>query len=330
VLQRILATVAEPLWIEEQEFHLTCSIGVSLFPRDGLDADTLLKNAGTATHRTKELGRNAFQFYGPEMDARTNERLLLEGKLRRAIEQDELFLHYQPQIDLHTGTIVGVEALLRWKHPDLGLVSPGRFIPIAEETGLIVPIGEWVLRTACTQNKKWQDEGLPAFSVAVNLSARQFRQKDVAQRVAKVLQDTGLAAGFLELELTESLVMHNTESVIGTLKELNGMGLQLAIDDFGTGYSSLSYLKRFPVDRLKIDQSFVRDIASDPDDAAIAQSIIALGHSLDLKVIAEGVETAEQLAFLKNARCDEAQGYYFSKPIPAEEIKRFVARGPLL
>jgi len=251
---------------------------------------------------------------------RALEQAELESALRRALERKEFELFYQPKVDATTGRIIGAEALIRWRHPEMGLVSPTRFIPMAEEIGLIVPIGDWVLHTACAQNKAWQDAGLPPISVSVNLSARQFRQEGLVESVARALQDMELDARHLELELTESIVMNSAELFVTKLKELEGLGVQLSIDDFGTGYSSLSYLKRFPLHHLKIDQSFVRDIATDADDAAITSTVISLGHSLNLKVIAEGVETEEQVAFLRDHNCDEMQGYYFSKPLPANEF----------
>ncbi|MBI2311398.1 MAG: EAL domain-containing protein [Betaproteobacteria bacterium] len=328
--QRILDAISRPFVVEGRELFTTCSIGLSVFPPDGNNPETLMKNADAAMFRAKEQGRNTFRFFTAELNARINERVSMESKLRNALEAGEFSLHYQPQLDLLSGGIVGVEALIRWHHPELGMVPPSRFIPLAEETGLIVPIGEWVLRTACAQNKAWQDAGLPLLHVSVNLSARQFRQQDLTRSIRQVLQDTRLDPRYLELELTESLVMHNAEEFVTTLRELKALGLRLSIDDFGTGYSSLSYLKRFPIDRLKIDQSFVRDIGSDPDDAAIAQAVITLGHSLNLRVIAEGVETEEQLGFLRARGCDEIQGYLFSKPLPAEEIRtRLAAAGGL-
>ncbi|MGH8809060.1 MAG: putative bifunctional diguanylate cyclase/phosphodiesterase, partial [Noviherbaspirillum sp.] len=326
-IQRILDTVAQPLTIEGHEFFPTCSIGVATYPADGADADTLMMHADIAMYRAKETGRNNFQFFASSMNEKTLERLRLEGELRRALERGEFVLHYQPQVDLRTGHIVGMEALIRWHHPELGMVPPQRFIGLAEETGLIVPIGAWVLRTACAQNKAWQRAGLGHLRVSVNLSARQFAQQDLAKSIIAVLDETGLAASNLEIELTESLVMTDVERAIDALRALKAIGVQLSIDDFGTGYSSLSYLKRFPIDVLKIDRSFVRDMTVDPDDAAIVASIISLSHSLKLHVIAEGVETQEQLAYLRAHGCDEMQGYYFSKPVPAEEFEQILRKG---
>jgi EAL domain-containing protein (putative c-di-GMP-specific phosphodiesterase class I) len=299
---------------------ITASIGATLFPDDGDDMQALLRNADTAMYRAKEKNGNAFQFYSREMSVRALERAELERALRRALERKEFELFYQPKVATGSGRIIGAEALIRWHHPDLGLVSPTRFIPMAEEIGLIVPIGDWVLHTACAQNKAWQDAGLEAISVSVNLSARQFREDDLVESVADVLNRMGLEAKHLELELTESIVMNSAELFINKLRALEDLGVQLSIDDFGTGYSSLSYLKRFPLHHLKIDQSFVRDIATDADDAAITSTVISLGHSLNLKVIAEGVETEEQVAFLREHHCDEMQGYYFSEPLPATKF----------
>jgi len=321
-MQRIIANVARPAGIGDHQIVVSCSIGCSLYPKDGLTDVILLRNADTALYRAKQQGRGTAQFYVQEMNVSLNERLQLEQALRQALEREELSLWYQPQIDLRSKRVVGVEALLRWQHPELGQVSPARFIPLAEETGLIVPLGEWALRTACLQHKTWQDAGIVLSRMAVNLSPRQFRHKGMLPQIAEILAMTGLSARFLELEITESMIMHNTEETIKMLRELHDMGIRLSIDDFGTGYSSLNYLKRFRVHSLKIDQSFVRDITSDPDDAAIAAAIVSLGHSLKMTVIAEGVETAEQNAFLETLDCDEVQGYYFGKPTPAADFER--------
>ncbi|MEK7737478.1 MAG: GGDEF domain-containing phosphodiesterase, partial [Pseudomonadota bacterium] len=309
--------------IGKHEFFITCSIGYALVPTDGNTVEVLLKNADMALYRAKEQGRNNVQRYIPELNEKAMQRLELDNDLRRALENGEFFLCYKPQIDLINKRIIGMETLIRWRHPQRGLISPANFIPMAEEVGLIVPIGSWVLRTACAQAKAWEDAGLPQIKLSVNLSARQFIQPDLAATVRLILAETGFPPEHLELELTESLIMHNAELFIATLRSLKEIGIELAIDDFGTGYSSLSYLKRFPIDRLKIDQSFIRDIHTDPDSAAISQAVITLGHSLGLKVIAEGVETAEQLDFLHTYRCDEIQGYFYSKPLPAEEFKTF-------
>ena len=317
-LQRMLEAVAAPVHIEGHELFLTCSIGIAAYPADGADPETLIKHADIAMYRAKETGRNNVQFYKAAMNERALERLRIEGDLRNAIEREEFVLHYQPQIDLRTGQIVGMEALIRWNHPTLGLLAPLRFIGLAEETGLIVPIGAWVLRSACRQNKAWQDAGMAPLRVAVNLSARQFAQQDLLPSIAGALAETGLHARYLDIELTESMVMADVEHAVSVLRGLKQMGIHLSIDDFGTGYSSLSYLKRFPIDVLKIDQSFVRDITNDPDDAAITLSIISLAHSLRLKVVAEGVETEAQLNYLRRHGCDQMQGYYFSPPVAAE------------
>ncbi|MDF3036653.1 MAG: diguanylate cyclase domain protein, partial [Paucimonas sp.] len=327
VIQRIIEHVAAPLHVEGHEFFVTCSMGVSVYPNDGADADTLIKHAEVAMYRAKEMGRNNFQFYTAAMNAESLEKLTLEGGLRSAIDRQEFLLHYQPQVDLRSGRIIGMEALIRWKHPDLGMVPPFKFIGLAEETGQIVPIGQWVTRTACVQAKAWENAGFGKLRVAVNFSPRQFFQGDMVQSVADILEEVGLDPECLEIELTESLVMTDVERAITILRELKLLGVQLSIDDFGTGYSSLSYLRRFPIDVLKIDQSFVRDITTDPDDAAIVVSIISLAHSLRLKVIAEGVETYEQLAYLTDHGCDLMQGYYFSRPVATEDFTELLNEG---
>ncbi len=317
LLERMLNLVTQPWMTEHGEYQITCSIGVALYPDDGLDAQTLLKHADSAMYRAKDCGRNNFQFFTRELNALMTGRLELEGKLRRALERDQFQLHYQPRVDLATGRILGGEALIRWQIPGEQPILPERFISLAEETGLITPIGKWVLHTACAQNRAWQDQGLPPIVVSVNVSARQFRANNFVRSVAETLRETGLEPRYLEIELTES-VMHDAPQLVAMLGELKRLGVQVAIDDFGTGYSSLSSLKRFPVDRLKVDRSFVEHIVIDPDDAAIVRTIIALGRNLGLKVVAEGVETAEQLQFLREHACDEVQGYYFSRPIAAE------------
>ena len=329
-LQRIVDSFSQPFSVEGKDLFVTASVGVALFPQDAKDPESLMKSAELAMYRAKDSGRNAYQLYTAEMQSRVSERLALESMLRRALERGEFSLHYQPQVDLRTNRIFGCEALLRWNQHDLGAIGPAKFIPLAEETGLIVPIGEWIVRTACLQNKAWQNAGLPAITVAVNISARQFREKNLLQLVAKILAESGLDPAQLELEVTESVIMHDAQHVIATLQAFRDMGVRLSVDDFGTGYSSLSYLKRFPVDRLKIDQSFVRDITTDADDAAIAQAVITLGHTMNLRVIAEGVETAEQFAFLRANQCDEMQGYLFGKPMPAEEFGRLLETGRVL
>jgi diguanylate cyclase (GGDEF)-like protein len=320
-MQRIASKVGEPITIDGKELYVSCSAGISMYPQDGPDVDTLLKNADAAMYRAKEHGRNNFQFYTAEMNERVNERLALENALRRALERQEFILHYQQKVDIKTGAIVGAEALVRWMHPEWGLVRPARFIPLAEETGLIVQLGEWVLREACRQTREWLDGGLKPGVVSVNLSARQFRQEGLVRMVSRILEETKLEPAHLEMELTESMVMHNVEAAIATLQGLKSLGVALSVDDFGTGYSSLSYLKDLPIDALKIDRSFVRDIGAgaEVEDGVIAQAIISLGHSLHLKVVAEGVETDQQVRFLKRHGCDELQGFFYGEPVaPAD------------
>lgn len=320
VAQRLQQIISQPLHIAGNEVVVTPSIGIAVFPHDGHDVDQLLKNADMAMYHAKDEGRNTHQFYTASMNARALERLNLESRLRKALEQQEFLLYYQPQLDLRSGRIIGVEALLRWQNPDMGLVSPAAFIPLAEETGLIVAIGEWALYTACAQAKAWQTLGLAPLEVAVNLSSVQFRQRKLNDTIEKALQAADLAPQYLKLELTESMIMQQAQDTIATLHQFKEMGLGLSVDDFGTGYSSLSYLKRFPLDTLKIDRSFIKDITSDPDDAAITTAIIAMAHSLNLKVIAEGVETQAQLDFLSAHRCDAIQGYLLSKPLAADAL----------
>lgn len=320
LMERLLTEVSQPWTVEQGEFHVSCSIGVALHPEDGEDARTLLKHADSAMYRAKDSGRSNFQFFTRELNTLMTERLEMEGHLRRALERHQFVLAYQPRVDLDGGRIVAAEALLRLRIPNRGSIAPHRFISVAEETGLIVPIGKWVLKTACAQNKSWQDQGLEPIVVSVNVSPRQFRQENIVQTVAEVLKETGLEARYLELELTESMVMHDAPQLVAMLDELKSLGVQISVDDFGTGYSSLSYLKRFPVDRLKVDRSFVEHIATDPDDATIVRTIIALGHNLGLKVVAEGVESEEQLRFLRSNLCDEAQGYLMGRPISARHL----------
>jgi diguanylate cyclase (GGDEF)-like protein/PAS domain S-box-containing protein len=318
--ERLMNTMNAAYVVQGHSLGISCSIGISIFPEHGANSETLIKDADAAMYCAKENGCNNFRFFTKDMNAQAVERLKLENGLRLALEKKELFLVYQPQIEIATGRIIGLEALLRWQHPELGLVPPDKFIRIAENSGLIVPIGEWVLRTACSQARKWQDEGLLAVPVAVNVSAVQFRQADFCERIGRVLWETGLAPQYLELELTESLLLSNADTRFSVLQDLRAMGLKLAIDDFGTGYSSLSYLKHFPVSKLKIDRSFIRDVAVNPDDAAITTAIISMAKSLNLKVIAEGVEDEAQMSFLRAHQCDEIQGYYFSKPLAVDKV----------
>ncbi len=325
ILMKIMDSLQQPVVTEGgQELSTTASVGVAIYPDDGRDFDTLRKKADQAMYRSKEAGRNAYHFFDPAMDAEASEHMLMRSGLRRALEHDEFVLHYQPQFDLASGAIIGVEALLRWQHPALGTVAPGRFIAVAEESGLIVPMGDWVLQEACRQAAQWQREGLPPLPVAVNLSAIQFKRGNIERAVERALTDSGLAPGLLELELTESILIQNVESVLNVLTRLKQMGVMLAIDDFGTGYSSLSYLKRFDIDRLKIDQSFVRDLAVDADDAAIVRAIIQMAHNLNFTTIAEGVETEEMRSQLLSFGCDAAQGYLYARPMPADALARFV------
>lgn len=300
------------------ELFATASVGVSLYPLDGEDCQTLLKNAGAALYKAKRSGGANYQFYTADMHELAAKRLALESSLRRAIQNEEFLVHYQPRVSVDSLAITGVEALVRWQHPQLGLISPSEFIPLAEDTGLIVPIGEWVLRTACLQGRRWRDQGFAPIQIAVNISARQFHDRDLSQTVIRILEETGLSPKYLELELTESSIMRDAEFAAGMLNSLKSMGINISIDDFGTGFSSLASLKRLPIDALKIDQSFVREATSDPDDAALVMAIITLAHNLRLRVIAEGVETEDQLRFLQLLRCDEIQGYFFSKPLPAD------------
>lgn len=324
VAQKILDNLARPCLLEGREVFITASIGIALYPADGQEQDELIKNADAAMYHAKEQGRNNYQFYTVEMNAAALERLTMENKLRRALERQEFLLHYQPKVDLHTGQVVGSEALLRWQCPDTGLVSPAEFIPLLEETGLIVPVGEWVLATACVQNKMWQDAGYRPHKVAVNLSPLQFGETDLVQAIRDILEQTGLDPCWLELEITEGSIMGDAEASVAKLHELRELGITIAIDDFGTGYSSLSYLTRFPVDVLKIDRAFVNDVTTNPESATLAEAIVAIGHSLKMEVVAEGVETEQQLNFMRSCRCDLIQGYYFSKPLPADDYPRLL------
>lgn len=327
IIKNILSAMKEPLVRSGQEFFVACSAGISIFPDDGRDAVTLIKNADTAMYRAKDDGKGGYRFFAPEMNAAAVERIMLENRLHRALEDGSFELQYQPQVDAKTKEFVGVEALVRLKGENGELISPSEFIPLAEQTGLIVPIGEWVLRTACAQLMAWRERGLKPVRVAVNLSMRQFKDRDLVKTVSGILKETGLEARYLELEVTESVIMGDVEDTIRTLSRLRNMSIGLVIDDFGTGYSSLEHLKRLPIYMLKVDRSFVRDIINDPDDAAIAIAIIRVAHSLKLEVIAEGVETKEQYEYLDRLECDKYQGYFFSRPLGAEEVFEVLARG---
>lgn len=326
VANKILDALARPFVLDGIELYITTSIGISMFPTDGVDSETLLKNADIAMYRAKANGRNNFQFYTPAMNEKALERMELEYSLRQAADREEFVLHYQPQVDVTTGRIVGMEALLRWKHPTLGMLMPSEFIPLAEETGLIVPIGEWVLRTACAQGREWLDQGLPEVGIAVNFSARQFQRQNPVKTVTRVLSETGLPPDLLELELTESAVMRDAEAASATLRQLKQLGIHLSLDDFGTGYSSLSHLKRFPLEKLKIDKLFIGSLTVDPNDRAITSAIIAMAHSLQLEPIAEGVETLAQLDALRNLKCEKMQGFLFSGAVTAAAAGKLLVR----
>ena len=325
--RRMLEAVAEPHSIDRHDLHVTTSIGVSVYPHDGLDAETLIKNADTAMYQAKENGRQSYQFFKPAMNVRAVERQSIEEGLRRALERQELALHYQPKINLRTGAITGAEALIRWTHPTRGAVPPVQFIPIAEDCGLILPIGRWVLREACKQARAWVDAGLPLTTMAVNVSAMEFRDENFLEGLFAILKETGLDPKSLELELTESVLMKHAESAASILQTLKERGVQVAVDDFGTGYSSLSYLRKFPIDALKIDQSFVGQITTFGDDTSIVTAVISMARSLKLRVVAEGVETLEQVAFLQAHQCDEAQGYYFSRPVLPQQFAKLLGTG---
>ncbi len=318
IAQKLIASAVEPIHVLGQECRVTASIGICMYPADADDGQSLMKNADIAMYRAKEEGKNTYQFYSPNLQARTLERLDLENHLRQAVEQNELFLQYQAKRDLKTGAVAGVEALVRWQHPTLGVVPPNDFIPLAEETGLIVLIGRWVLNTACQQSARWQQQGLLPVCMSVNLSHRQFYDEHLIGDIQQALETSGLHPDHLELEITESMVMQNTNRAIEILKGIKALGVRLAIDDFGVGYSSLAQIKRFPIDTLKVDSSFIKDIPGNFEDKAITQAIIAMGKTLSLTVIAEGVETVEQESFLREHDCDQSQGFYFSRPLLAE------------
>jgi len=318
--QRLVEQLSAPYALGGNDCHVTVSIGISVFPTDGSDSQALLKAGDVAMYRAKDTGRNNYLYYSPSMNVHTVERLALESDLRHALERNEFILHYQPKVEIATGLISGIEALLRWRHPRRGLVPPLDFIPLAEETGLIVPIGEWVLATACARTKIWQDQGFPNLDVAVNLSARQFSDPMLLPNLTRIIRASGLDPSSLELEITESLVMSHGANAVAVLERLKSIGVHIAIDDFGTGYSSLAYLKRFPIDTLKVDRSFIRDITADSGDRKITRAIIAMAHSLKLKVVAEGVETEDQLKFLQSQHCDAVQGYLLHRPLPEAEV----------
>jgi diguanylate cyclase (GGDEF)-like protein len=326
IAQRILEAFKPSFDLDGHQLHISSSIGISVSPYDGEEGETLIKNADAALYRAKQQGRNNYQLYTKALNSKAEELLTLENRLHRALEQGEFLVHYQPQVNTSTGEIIQLEALVRWQHPDIGLVSPATFIPLAEETGLIVPIGEWVLKTACAQNKAWHDAGLPPVCVAVNLSARQFQQPNLVEMVGRILSETGLDPRFLELEITESSVMGNMDFSRAMLRDLHNMGVGISMDDFGTGYSSLLYIKNFPLHGLKIDQSFVRDLTTDPNNAAIVTAVIALGHGLNLSVVAEGVETEEQKDFLRSLQCEVMQGYLFSRPLSVSDATKLLQK----
>lgn len=325
--QKMLAEIALPHRIDEHDLHIGASIGISVYPDDGMDAETLIKHADTAMYHAKDQGRKTYEFFEPEMTARAIERQSTEASLRLALERQEFVLHYQPKIDLHSGAIVGIEALVRWQHPQRGLLAPADFVPIAEDSGLILPIGRWVLREACRQAQAWQDMGLPPVAISVNTSALEFRAKDFLLSLREILEETRLQPRYLELELTESVLMRDARSTDTVLNALSAMGIQLAVDDFGTGYSSLSYLRRFPIDTLKIDSTFVNSMTHSENDASLVSAVISMGKSLKQRVIAEGVETAEQAAFLLDRQCDEGQGFFFGHPMVAEALTPLLQSG---
>jgi EAL domain-containing protein (putative c-di-GMP-specific phosphodiesterase class I) len=325
VASKVLKVTARPFLLLGQELRVTASIGISRFMQDGDDEQTLMKHADVAMYQAKESGRSGFAFYSAERNANSFERLALESSLRRALKRNELLLHYQPKMDFQTGRISGMEVLLRWNHPELGMVSPAEFIPVAEETGLIVPIGKWVLRQACLQTKLWQEQGLADLTVAVNLSPRQFGDANLLTDIVTILHETGMDGRRLELEITESAIMQNAEAGAKLMRALKAQGIRIAVDDFGTGYSSLSTLKVFPVDTLKIDRSFIRDLSTNAEDRGLTAAIIQMAKTLKLQLVAEGVETSAQMEFLKDLGCDELQGYLFSRPLSQAAFEQFVS-----
>ncbi|MDC4203163.1 MAG: EAL domain-containing protein [Candidatus Manganitrophus sp.] len=326
IADRITSSLREPFHLEGRDLYVTASIGAAVYPHAGVDGRTLLQHADIALYRAKEQGRNTLRYFSPAMNSRAFERLSMESSLREALKREEFLLYFQPQVDLNGGEIIGFEALIRWQRPEIGTISPAEFIPLAEETGLILPIGEWVLRSACAQNVAWQRAGFPPTRIAVNLSVRQFHRENLVDTVTRALQESGLAPQYLELEITESVLMGKEMSILLMLRKLTDMGIQLSIDDFGTGYSSLAYLRRFPIAKLKVDQIFVRNLTTDPNDAVIARTVVGMAHSLRLKALAEGVETEAQLAYLRSIGCDQMQGYLFSRPLPVEEATRLLVQ----
>jgi diguanylate cyclase (GGDEF)-like protein/PAS domain S-box-containing protein len=330
IAQKIMASFKDPIKLAGVELYVTASIGITLYPDDSTDQETLIRNADAAMYRAKEVGRNSYRFYTPEMNARALELLSMENSLRGALERDEFILYYQPKASVADGRIVGVEALLRWLHPERGLVSPGEFMPVLEDTGLIVPVGEWVLKAVCEQIRAWGRAGIKPVPVAVNLSPRQFASRDLGETVKRIIEECRVDPRLVEVEITESSLMTNLEETALILKYVGDLGVGLSIDDFGTGYSSLAYLKRFPLDALKVDRSFVKDLTTDADDATITRALISMAHNLGLKVVAEGVETEAQLAFLVEHGCDEIQGFYFSRPLIAEECGAWLREGRCL
>ena len=326
VANKVLNIMREVFVIDGREVSLTGSVGISLFPADGKDAETLTRNASTAMRKVKDTDGDAYNFFTAAMNDMVSKRLTLEGSLRKALERNEMHVFYQPQFDVKTKKVIGMEALIRWIHPEHGMISPLNFIPLAEETGLIVPIGEWVLRTACAQNQAWMDAGFSPMRVGVNLSMRQFKEKDMIDMVRRALKDSGLSSKHLELELTEGTAMHDADGTIAVINDLKSSGINVSIDDFGTGYSSLSYLKNLPINTLKIDQSFIKNMAENRNDTAIVKAIINMAHSLTLNVIAEGVETGQHLDILGQLGCDEVQGFFFSKPLPVAEFEKLLRK----
>lgn len=326
VVQRLIESLSHPFQLNSSEVFITVSIGIAICPDDGEDADTVIKNADTAMYDAKNRGKNNFQFFKESMNTRSLKSLTLENDLRKAIERNELLLYYQPRIDVQTGNIVSMEALVRWEKPDEGLVSPAEFIPVAEDTGLIIPMGKWILRTACSQNKAWQESGLPPICVSVNISGKQFQQDNFIPTILDALKSSYLDPRYLELEITENVLMHNAKITIDMLSTFKKMGIRISMDDFGTGYSSFSYLKRFPLDIIKIDKSFIEDIPENTDTATIVTAILSMAHSLNLTVVGEGVETRQQLDFLRDYECDEVQGFYFSRPLPAKKVTEMLEK----